>query len=63
MGQQWSCIKDKPRLISLLDINVVLVDAIDKEAKSFYLHYGIIELPGHELKLFLPIETIDKLFG
>jgi GNAT superfamily N-acetyltransferase len=42
-------------------IKVVLVDAIDEEAKGFYLHFGLIELPGHKLKLFLPIETIDQL--
>jgi len=46
-----------------LAIKVVLVDAIDEEAKGFYLHYGFIELPGHDLKLFLPIETIAQLFG
>lgn len=42
-------------------IKVVLVDAIDEEAKGFYLHFGFIELPGHDLKLFLPIETIEQL--
>ncbi len=42
-------------------IKVVLVDAIDEEAKSFYLRFGFIELPGKELKLFLPIETISQL--
>jgi len=41
-------------------IKVVLVDAFDESAKDFYLHFGFIELPGHDLKLFLPIETIVK---
>jgi predicted N-acetyltransferase YhbS len=42
-------------------IKVVLVDAIDEEAKGYYLRFGFIELPGNELKLFLPIETISQL--
>jgi len=44
-----------------LAIKVILVDAIDEDAKGYYLRFGFIELPGHGLKLFLPIETIDKL--
>ena len=44
-------------------IKVVLVDAIDKEAKGYYLHFGFIELPGKDLKLFLPIETIIQLLA
>lgn len=42
-------------------VKAVIVDAIDEEAKGYYLHFGFIELPGHALKLFLPIETIDQL--
>jgi len=42
-------------------VKVVLVDAIDEEAKSYYLRFGFIELPGKDLKLFLPIETISQL--
>ena len=43
-------------------IKVILVDAMDKEARDFYKHYGFIELPEQELKLFLPIETVKQLF-
>lgn len=43
-------------------IKVVLVDARDDEARDFYLHYGFIQLPMQDYKLFLPIETIDQLF-
>ena len=43
-------------------IKVVLVDAIDEEAKGYYLRFGFIEIAGHSLKLFLPIETIEMLF-
>jgi len=42
-------------------VKVVLVDAIDEEAKGYYLRFGFIELPGNDLKLFLPIETISQL--
>lgn len=43
-------------------VKVVLVDAIDEDAKRYYLRFGFIELPGHDLKLFLPIETVAQLF-
>ncbi len=43
-------------------VKVVLVEAIDEEAKGYYLRFGFIELPGHNLKLFLPIETIQQAF-
>ena len=45
-----------------MGIKVVIVDAIDQDAKAFYLHYGFLELVGHDRKLFLPIETIRRLF-
>ena len=44
-------------------IKVILVDAIDDEARQFYLKFGFIELPGQSQKLFLPIETIRQLFA
>ena len=43
-------------------IKVVLVDAINDKAKEFYLRFGFIDIPGDNLKLFLPIETISQLF-
>jgi len=46
-----------------LAIKVILVDAIDEEAKGYYHRFGFIELPGHDLKLFLPIETINQLLA
>jgi predicted N-acetyltransferase YhbS len=42
-------------------VKVVLVVAIDEEAKGYYLRFGFITLPGKDLKLFLPIETISQL--
>jgi len=43
-------------------IKAVLVDAMDGDAFEFYRHYEFIELPDQDLKLFLPIETIQQLF-
>jgi len=45
-----------------IGIKAVLVDAIDDEALTFYQHFEFIELPDQDLKLFLPIETIQQLF-
>lgn len=42
---------------------MVLIDAIYKQAKGFYLHYGFIEVPGYDKKLFLAIETIEQLLS
>jgi len=44
-------------------VKVIMVDAKDDEARSFYQHYGFIELPEQPLKLFLPIETVKPLFN
>ncbi|MFZ1157670.1 MAG: GNAT family N-acetyltransferase, partial [Candidatus Sulfotelmatobacter sp.] len=41
----------------------VFVEAIDRNAASFYRKYGFIELPGDTLKLFLPMKTIAKSFS
>lgn len=42
-------------------IRIVLVDAIDEKAKSFYLKYGFIPCDDNPFKLFLPIKTIAPL--
>jgi hypothetical protein len=44
-----------------IGVKIVLVDAFNEKAKGFYLHYGCLELPGHDFNLFLPIETIEQL--
>lgn len=46
-----------------MGIKVVLVDAIDEDAKDFYQHYGFISLSGHTNKLFLPIDTVLRMFS
>ena len=40
----------------------VVVDPKDDEARSFYEHFGFIAFPDHELRMFLPMQTIAKLF-
>jgi len=41
----------------------VIVDAIDDAAVAFYKKYGFLEIPNVPRRLFLPIGTIDTLFG
>lgn len=43
----------------------VITDAMNEEAQSFYSHYGFTPLPStsHERRLFLPMNTVEKLFA
>jgi hypothetical protein len=41
----------------------VVVDAKDDAARAFYRKYGFIELPKVNKRLFLPMDTIEKLFA
>ena len=45
-----------------MGIKFVIVDALDEEAKEFYMHHGFRPLPEKGFTLILPIETISKLF-
>lgn len=38
----------------------LIVDAIDTDAVSFWLHYGFIPFPSTENRLFLPMKTIGQ---
>jgi GNAT superfamily N-acetyltransferase len=40
----------------------VVVDAIDDEARRFYLHFDFLTFPEHQDRLFLPMRTIVELF-
>lgn len=46
------------RISSEMGIFAVRVDAMDEEAKDFYLKYGFIPLKDAESSLILPIKTI-----
>jgi predicted GNAT family N-acyltransferase len=41
----------------------VVVDAKDEAAKAFYRRYGFLELPDHPNRLFLPMKTVERMFG
>lgn len=41
----------------------VIVDAIDEKARLFYRAYGFIDVHGHRNKLFIPMQTVAKLFS
>jgi GNAT superfamily N-acetyltransferase len=43
---------------SSIGIFAIIVDAIDDNAKSFYLKYGFITFPAQPLTLFLPLATL-----
>jgi predicted N-acetyltransferase YhbS len=40
----------------------VVVDPKDDQARLFYEHYGFIAFPDHALRMFLPMQTIARLF-
>jgi predicted GNAT family N-acyltransferase len=40
----------------------VIVDAKDESARRFYLHYDFLPFPEDDHKLFLPMQTVEKLF-
>ncbi|MEK6288361.1 MAG: GNAT family N-acetyltransferase [Acidobacteriota bacterium] len=49
------------RVAEIAGVYAVVVDALDKQAKSFYLKYGFKELADDHLHLYLPVRTINKL--
>ena len=40
----------------------IVTDAKDQKAVDFYRHYGFIELPKIERRLFIPMATVEQLF-
>lgn len=49
------------RVAEIAGVYAVVVDALDRDAKSFYLKYGFKELADDQLHLYLPMRTINKL--
>lgn len=41
----------------------VIVEAVNEQAKAFYLHYGFVPFPDTANKLFLPMKQIQTLFA
>ena len=51
-------------LSTKIGLKCVLVDALNDQAKSFYLKFGFLQFPSNRLTLVLPIETIiDAAIG
>lgn len=48
------------RATSEMAIFAVRVDALDEEAKQFYLRYGFVPFKDKEFSLLLPMKTIIK---
>ncbi|MDR1950415.1 MAG: GNAT family N-acetyltransferase [Spirochaetaceae bacterium] len=48
------------QIADMAGIYAVIVDAIDENAKGFYLKYGFIPFQAEPLALFLPLETIRQ---
>ncbi|MFG1520325.1 hypothetical protein [Halobacteriovorax sp. ZH1_bin.1] len=42
-------------------IKIIVVDALDQEAKNYYLQFGFIEFDDEPMKLFMSIETVRKV--
>lgn len=40
----------------------VVVDAINEDARNFYLHFGFLSFPNRKGRLFLPIDIINEVF-
>ncbi len=51
------------RVNSEMAIFIVIVDALDEQAKKFYLHYGFEPFKNKEYSLLLPMKTIIKSLG
>lgn len=43
-------------------VSLIMVDAKDDQAASFYQHYGFVPLPDTPLRLVLPVATAKQLF-
>lgn len=40
---------------------VILVDAKNDQARTFYSHFGFTSLAGHPRRMFLPMKTVEAL--
>jgi ribosomal protein S18 acetylase RimI-like enzyme len=49
------------RAADIVGIHAVVVDALNRQAKTFYLKYGFNELTDDHLHLYLPLKIIEQL--
>ena len=54
-------LRSAQRVAEIAGVYAVVVDALDKQAKDFYLKYGFKELADDGLHLYLPMRTIKRL--
>ena len=54
-------LRSAQRAAEIVGIYAVVVDAMDQQAKSFYLKYGFHELLDDKLHLYLPMKIIRQL--
>lgn len=55
-------LKRAERFSQVIGASCVVVDALHDKAESFYKRYGFINLLDKEHHLFIPMETISRLF-
>jgi GNAT superfamily N-acetyltransferase len=54
-------LRSAQRAAEIVGTFAVVVEALDREAKSFYLKYGFNELSDDHLHLYLPMKLIKQL--
>jgi predicted GNAT family N-acyltransferase len=54
-------LRSAQRVSEIVGLYAVVVDALNVQAKSFYMKYGFKELSDDQLHLYLPIKTIKQL--
>jgi predicted GNAT family N-acyltransferase len=59
MDALYRCLAGSRQLASA----AVIVDAKDDRVAAFYRKYGFLDLPKFTRRLFLPIATVETLFG
>jgi predicted GNAT family N-acyltransferase len=55
------CFRGAVRMSSEIGIFLVTVDAIDEQAKAFYLKYGFTTLEDNDLSLFIPMKAVSSV--
>ncbi|MBK24609.1 MAG: hypothetical protein CME70_11495 [Halobacteriovorax sp.] len=44
-------------------VKIVVVDALDQQAKDYYIQFGFIEFDNEPMKLFISIETVNSVLS
>lgn len=54
-------LRSAQRVSEIMGLYAVVVDALDEQARNFYMKYGFNELEDDHLHLYLPIKIIKQL--